>query len=105
MRPSSRPRGYYGNPPPSASSSDTKPIRALPSPSTKEEAERHRRTYYASAGDDDAAQAICQKYGLSNPGEAVRLALRLVASADGIQVKCAPAPTRRIVLKLKAERR
>jgi hypothetical protein len=64
-------------------------------------AEKQRRTYYAYAGDDQAVAAIREKYALSTDSDAVRLALRLVAQADGLQIKLAPVPAKRIVIKLK----
>lgn len=65
--------------------------------------ERQRRTYYAYEGDDEAVAHIRAKYGLSTDSDAVRLALRLVAAGDAIQVKVAPVATKRIVIKLKAK--
>jgi Arc/MetJ family transcription regulator len=63
--------------------------------------EKQRRTYYAYACDDQAVAAIREKYALSTDSDAVRLALRLVAQADGLQIRLAPVAAKRIVIKLK----
>lgn len=70
-----------------------------------DEPTRQRRTYYAYAGDDEAVAHIREKYGLSTDSDAVRLALRLVAASDALQVRLAPTATRRLVIKLKAPTR
>jgi hypothetical protein len=57
-----------------------------------------RRSYYAMIEDDQAVARIRQKFGCSTDSDAVRLALRLVAS-DALAIKLAPTGARKVIIK------